>query len=97
MSHPSVKMTGKEIATQWDGRGFLGRLKIILDNRDLFWSLGLITTSELEMVIGMPESAIEYIVSREDQPFFTSIDLKKDLAVQNHRDKLIAALRAVFL
>jgi hypothetical protein len=97
MVHPFSKMTGKEIAAQWDGRDSLGRLQMILENRDLFWSFGLITKSELEMVIDMPESAIEYIVIREEQPFFTSIDLKKDLDVQSHRDKLLAALRAAFL
>jgi len=96
MHHPSLKMTGKEMTSQWDGRDFLGRLKMIMDNRDLFWSLGLVTKSELEMVMGMPESAIEYIVDREDQPFFTSINLKQDLDVQSHREKLNAALRAVF-
>ena len=96
MSHPR-QTTGKEIAAQWDGRDSLGRLKFVMENRDLFWSLGLITKSELEMVIDMPESAIEYIVSREEQPFFTSINLKQDFEVQNHRDKLLAALRAAFL
>ena len=84
------------MASQWDGRDFLGRLKMIMDNRDLFWSLGLIAESEIELVMGMPESAIEYIIEREDQPFFTSINLKQDLEVQNHRDKLNSALRAVF-
>ncbi len=97
MNHPSLKMTGKEMASQWDGRDFLGRLKMIMDNRDLFWSLGLITESEIELVASLPESAIEYIVSREEQPFFTSINLKQDLEVQNHRDKLLAALSAAFL
>jgi hypothetical protein len=97
MVHLPRKTTGTEIAAQWDGRDSLGRLRMVLDNRDLFWSLGLITKSELEMVIDMPESAVEYIINREDQPFFTSIDLKKDLDVQSHREKLLAALRAVFL
>jgi hypothetical protein len=96
MSHPSLKMIGKEIASQWDGRDFLSRLKMIMDNRDLFWSLGLVAESEIELVASLPESAIEYIVSREEQPFFTSINLKQDLESQIHREKLKAALGAVF-
>jgi hypothetical protein len=94
--HPD-KSAGKEIVTHWDGRDFFGRLQMVLDNRQLFWSLGLITTSELEMVTAMSESAREYVIDREDQPFFESIHLKKDIETQNHRDKLESALRAVFV
>ena len=97
MTHPSLKMTGKEMTAQWAGRDLLGRLKMIMDNRDLFWSFGLSAESEIELVAGLPESAIEYIVEREEQPFFTSINLKQDLDVQSHREKLLAALRAAFL
>jgi hypothetical protein len=90
------KSTAEKIAAQWDGRDFLSRLKIILNNRELFCSLGLVTLSELTVASSMPESAIEYILSREDQPIFTSINIKKDVETQNHREKLKAALRAVF-
>jgi len=94
-SHPD-KTTGKEIAAHWDGRDFLGRLQLILDNRDLFWSLGLVTLGELAVAQSMSESALEYVLDREDQPIFESIHLKEDLEVQNHREKLEAALHAVF-
>ena len=94
-SHPD-KSTGKEIATQWDGRDLLSRLRMILENRDLFWSLGLVTLGELAIAQSMSESALEYVLHREDQPIFTSINIKEDLEVQNHREKLEAALRAVF-
>ncbi len=87
----------EEIVTQWDGRDFLGRLQMVLKNRQLFWSLGLITTSELEMVTAMSESAREYVINRENKPFFESIHLKEDVEAQNHRDKLESALRAVFV
>lgn len=100
-SHPnksrgSATADKKEIAVLWDGRDFLGRLQMILDNRDLFWSLGLVTLGELVVAQSMPESAIEYILNREEQPIFTSINIKEDLHVQCHRGKLEAALRAVF-
>ena len=96
MASTPNKSRGKEIVTLWDGRDFLGRLKMILDNRDLFWSLGLVTLGELAMAQSMSESAIEYVLDREDQPIFTSINIKEDLEVQNHRKKLETALRAVF-
>jgi hypothetical protein len=97
MAHPLSKITGKEIAAQWDGRDFLGRIKMILDNRELFWSLGLVTPGELTAASSMSESAIEYILNREDQPIFTSINIKEDVGMQHHREKLETALRAVFL
>ncbi len=87
----------KRLVALWDGRDFLGRLKLIMDYKDLFWSLGLVTTQELAKAMTMKESAQEYVLAREDQPFFTSINLKKELKAQENRDKLEAALRAVFL
>ena len=96
MIKPHKSEAGKNIVTQWDGRDFAGRLQMILDDRQLFWSLGLITKSELEMVTTMSESAREYVIDRENKPFFESIHLKEDVETQNHREKLEAALRAVF-
>lgn len=97
MKNRPNKSLAEKIVTLWDGRDFLGRLQTIMDNRELFWELGLITVSELEMITSMSESAKEYVIQREDQPFFTSINLKEDLDVQIHRNKLEAALHAVFL
>jgi hypothetical protein len=92
------KSTGaKTFADQWDGRDFLGRLALIMENAELFWDLRLITRSEIEMVMGMPESAREYIVGREEHPIFTSLELKENMETQIHRNKLEAALEAVFL
>jgi hypothetical protein len=96
MKNRPNKSKAEEIVTHWDGRDFLGRLRMILDNRDLFWSLGLVTLGELAVAQSMSESALEYVLSREDQPIFTSINIKEDVEVQNHREKLEAALRAVF-
>lgn len=96
MAHPLQTSEGKAIATHWDGRDFLGRLKLVLENCDLFWSLGLVTRSELEMCEAMSASAVEYVLHREEQPFFTSLHLKKNVEAQYHREKLLAALRAAF-
>jgi hypothetical protein len=93
--------SGDKIAARWDGMTYIERLNLIMAHADLFsdpeepdrW---LITQSEIDMVNEMHESAREYIVEREDQPLFTSINLKKTVAAQHHREKLQAALEAVF-
>jgi len=95
---PRKSSRGNDIVAQWDGRDFLGRLQLVKENMDLFWSLGLISRGEIEMILSMPESEVEYIETREDHPrFLTTIDLNEKLRTQIHRDKLKAALNAVFL
>jgi len=90
------KSSGEEIVAKWDGMTIMERLKLIMDHSDLFLDRRLITGSEISMVDAMPESAREYIVDREEQPLFTSLHLKETVAAQQHRDKLKAALQAVF-
>lgn len=99
MKTAPLKLSGKDIAAKWDGMDFMERLSLIMQNENLFWIMKLISRSEIEMVHSMHESAREYIVEREDHPIFTSIDLKKSVDAQTtqlHRDKLKAALKAVF-
>ncbi|MBU1685245.1 hypothetical protein KJ662_03245 [Patescibacteria group bacterium] len=90
------KSPGDKNVAKWDDMDFMERLNLIMNHADIFRSLRLITPSEIAMVDAMHESAREYIVEREDQPLFTSIHLKKTVATQIHRNKLKAALRAVF-
>ena len=94
---PREIATGLEISSLWDGMDFSGRLKIIMDHRDLFWALGLVTTSELAMASSLSESDREYVLNREDCPIFTSLNIKQNIDAQYHREKLKAALGAVFL
>ena len=82
---------------RWDKMNPWERFLLIKEHPSSFLSRGLITYAELDRVMNMHESGLEYVVDREDQPFFTSIDLKRELAVQIHREKLEAALKAVFL
>ena len=89
--------SGEDVTAKWDGMDFMERLNLIMRNIDLFWSLRLISDSEAKAVDAMPDSEREYIVDREDQPLFTSIHLKHTVVAQQHRDKLKAALRAVFM
>lgn len=90
------KSPGTEIVDRWNGMSFMERLKLIMAHTELFWSHRLITPSEISMVDAMAESAKEYVLTREDQPWFTSIHLKKEVDAQLNRDKLKAALEAVF-
>lgn len=87
---------GNEIVARWDGMNLMERLELIMDHASLLLARGLIAPSEIALVEAMPESAREYIVYREDQPMFTSINLKKEIDAQLNRDKLEAALEAVF-
>jgi hypothetical protein len=89
--------SGEDITAQWDGMDFMKRLKLIMDHADLFHKQGLVANSEIDAVNAMHESDREYIVEREDQPIFTSLHLKETVAAQQHRDKLEAALKAVFM
>lgn len=91
------KSTGRKIATHWDGRSFLDRLQLIIENCELFQSLRLITHGELYIASNMSESGLEYVLNREDCPIFTNINLKKDVKTQAYRNKLETALSAVFL
>ena len=91
------KSPGEEFVARWDGMDFMERLRLIMDYADHFWEHGLIAWSEIAMVNAMPESAREYVLTREDQPWFTSIHLKKEVDAQLNRDKLKAALEAVFM
>lgn len=96
MKSATLKQSGKTIAARWDGMDFMARLNLIMDHRDVFSANYLISPSELDIVDAMHESAREYIVEREDQPIFTSLNLKQTFAAQIHRDHLKAALEAVF-
>lgn len=90
------KSPGSEIVARWDGRNLIERVDLIMKYPDQFREHGLVASSEIDLVNAMDESELKYIVDREEQPLFTSIHLKKEVAAQLHRDKLKAALEAVF-
>lgn len=93
--HPD-KPTGTNIEGHWNDLPTIERLKMILDHRDLFVSLGLVTPMEIAMVAVTSESEWEYVIDREDQPLFKKINIKKEMDTQILRDRLQAALRAAF-
>ena len=89
-------ISGPSIEGRWNDLDTLERLNMILDYRDLFVSFGLVTDQEVEMVLATSEGGREYILDREDQPLFHKINIKKELRTQALRDKLKAAISAVF-
>ncbi len=97
MKNKPRKSPGTKIVDRWDGMTFMERLKLIMNYADQFKEHGLIAWNEIAMVDAMAESAKEYVLTREDQPWFTNIHLKKEVAAQVHRDKMKAALEAVFM
>lgn len=99
MKETSRTSSGDEIAAKWDDKDFADRLKLVMENENLFWVMRLITCSEIAALHQMHESAREYVAAREEQPFFASLNIKKPLAEQiteAQRSKLKAALWAVF-
>lgn len=94
---PLIKQTsGRKIVHYWNQQTPLQRLSFVVEHMDLFWSMGLVTSSEVNMAQSLSEASKEYIVEREEQPIFTNIHLKKDVKDQSNAKKLRAALRAVF-
>jgi hypothetical protein len=85
----------KKIAHFWSEKTALERLKLIMQYEDLFWALELVTSAELKVVWATSSSNRQYVLNREDQPFFVSINLHQPLDEQVHSQKLKAALNAV--
>ena len=92
--HHSKSAVRKKPA-HWDGRDFLGRLDLILNNHHLFRSFGLVTEAEIQMAQSIPESAREYILTREDQPIFTTINLKTEAELQRCWDRFKQVLKSL--
>lgn len=96
MSRVISRSAGRGIQAHWNELTSLGRLQLILEYADLFLSLRLVTESEFVAVRKMSPREWEYILTREDHPIFTSLDLNQMAEEQCHHYKLIAALKAVF-
>ena len=97
MLYKTKDIEGVTIESRWNGLNPFSRLKMILEHPDHFLSLGLITRDELERVMGVSETELEYVIEREDQPLFQNFNLKGNVYAQNLRRQLKNALQAVFL
>ena len=96
---PLNKMATTDISPtgHWNGLSTFERLKLILEHRDLFVSLALVSNAEVELATQIPMRDWEYMITREKQPVFSTLSLKDTCETQTCREKLKTALRAVFL
>lgn len=86
----------KKLQELWNTSSPRKRLDLILKHNEVFWALELITEAELKVAEATSVSNQNYVLSREEQPFFSHLYLKKPFAQQIHSQKLKAALNAVF-
>lgn len=72
-----LKSLAKKSAPMWNRMSALERLKFILNHEDIFLRSHLVREGELLAAKVTPESAREYIIDREESPFFAALDIKK--------------------
>jgi len=96
MKHRPGKTEGLSINGHWDDLNTLERLKMILTHADHFLYQGLITRGELQMLMSTSESEWEYLSENHPDILFTRLNITADVRAQQLRDKLKAALCAVF-
>ena len=85
---------GTDTKGHWDDLGVLERLNMVLDYRNLFLSLGLITDRELRKVLAASEGSREYIAERDGHLMFDQINLTEDLS--GHHKKVQNTFDAIF-
>ena len=78
--------------TYWNKLTAMERLHFVLSHQGLFLNSRLVNPGELLAARSAPESAREYIVEREESPFFSAIDLKKAAEMQKDFMRLATTL-----
>ena len=78
--------------TYWNKLTAMQRLRFVLSHQGLFLNSRLVNPGELLAARSAPESAQEYIVNREESPFFSAIDIKKPAEAQQDSCRLLRAL-----
>ena len=76
------KVWAKATTPKWNSMSALERLHFILTHEDIFLRADLVREGELLAAKVAPESAREYIIEREESPFFANFDIKKPLDAQ---------------
>lgn len=69
-------------AMYWNRLTAMQRLNFVLGHQGLFLNSRLVNPGELLAAQSTPSSAREYIVAREESPFFSAIDIKKTAETQ---------------
>lgn len=68
------------------------RLHFVLNHQGLFLNSRLVNPGELLAARSAPESAREYIVEREESPFFSALDINKVVGAQKDFVRLATTL-----
>lgn len=76
----------------WNRLSAIERLHFILSHQGLFLNSRLVNPGELLAARSAPESAREYIVAREESPFFSAVDVKKAAELQQDSLRLVMTL-----
>jgi hypothetical protein len=79
-----MKSLGTKGVTYWNRLSAMERLHFVLNHQGLFLNSRLVNPGELLAARSAPESAREYIVEREESPFFSSLDIRK--VVESQKD-----------
>lgn len=74
-----IKPWAKKTVSTWNHMSALERLHFILTHEDIFLRANLVRPGELLAAKVTPESCREYIIEREESPFFAILDIKKPL------------------
>lgn len=86
------KSLGTKGVSYWNRLTAMERLHFVLNHQGLFLNSRLVNPGELLAARSAPESAREYIVEREESPFFTAIDVNKAAELQRDFGRLETTL-----
>ena len=95
MPYVSTKTTGRNVMHVWDRLDPFSRLQLILTHGEAFLQHHLVSPSELRVAQDITESQWEYILEREPQPLFTTLNLKDPYREQTFRGHLKDALHFI--
>ena len=88
---PSLEAKG---VRYWNKLTALERLHFVLEHQGLFLNARLVNPGELLAASAAPESAQEYILEREERPFFSAINLRQLMDQQEEALRLSTTLTA---
>lgn len=78
--------------TYWNELTAMQRLHFVLNHQGLFLNSRLVNPGELLAAQAAPESIREYIVAREESPFFSAIDVNQPAESQREFMRLVNTL-----
>lgn len=86
------KSLGTRGVSFWNKLTAMERLQFVLSHQGLFLNSRLVSPGELLAARSAPESAQEYIMAREERPFFSAINIKEGAENQAGFHRLVSTL-----